>query len=96
MSPRAYFLCRSERSEGSLGACALWEDRVRRFLASLEMTEKGGHPERKRGVSPCGRRPERSNGCLITLGWTGWGGYDKVEGYDRVDPLIFYFFSVIQ
>jgi hypothetical protein len=30
--------CHPERSEGSLGACALCEDRVRRFLASLETT----------------------------------------------------------
>ena len=36
-----------------------WEghDRVWRFLASLEMTEKGCHPERKRGVPRHSRAP---------------------------------------
>jgi len=55
LSPRALFCHPEASAEGSLGACALWEDRVRRFLASLEMTEKGGHPEppflSPRGVS---------------------------------------------
>jgi hypothetical protein len=66
---------------------------VTQWIPRYRSTGQGGEcpPSEAKGLL-MRHRPEGSEGCLATLGRTGWGGYDKVEGCDRVDLLTFYFF----
>jgi hypothetical protein len=66
LSPRAYFFCSPERSEGSLGACAPREDSV----GDVAQSSLFCRPEPTFFVAP--RRQPRGPSALACLGMTWW------------------------
>ena len=68
LSPRAYFFCRPERSEGSLGTCAPWDDIPKRRPERSE----GRRPERSEGCLVIARQDNKKD-----------ARYDKKWGLGR-------------